>query len=106
MADGWYGSREIVIDLNDASAREIKKTPELVAIKKIRISGATGAGVGHIVLREDSGSGDVKFRQVTAATTTYTIEAEFPTPMQLRGLYMDALGTAWAAPATMILYCA
>jgi len=105
MADGLYGLREIVIDLNTTGAREIKKTPELIAIKAILVMGASGAGAGNIVLREDNASGDVKFRFINVNSASYTFTFTPEKPIWCRGLYMDAIGTAWATPATMIIYC-
>lgn len=108
MADGPLGKRDINIDLTVVGARTIRDpaTGQWVKIQSITISGTTGAGAGNIVLREETAStGNVIFRFETTNATQYNVTPEFAKmPPVFKGLFMDALGTAWAAGSTMVIH--
>lgn len=104
MADGSYGERSIFIDLTVTGARVIKDATknEFVKISSIHIYGVTGAGSGAIVLHKESASGPTIFQISPANGATVSIEKEFSEKVPIhKGLYMDALGTAWTAGASM-----
>lgn len=105
MADGAYGAREIYIDLNIGGARVIRDPlaeGRFVKIRGFRINGTSGAAQGDIVLRGDSASGPIVFKEIAAPGTPF--DGGF-TPLRIRtfGLYMDALG-AWVAGSSLIIY--
>lgn len=114
MADGALGARDIEIDLTIATARVIKDavrtvgegvaSPEIVYITGIEIQGVTGGAAGTIVLRRDSASGGVVFRQLAAAASTIDTNVQWTDPIPCRGLYMDAMSGAWSAGARMIIH--
>ena len=102
MADGPTGAREIFIDLTVVGARTIRDATNGVRIAEIRINGTAGAGAGDIVLRTDlAATGGEVFKLLAnndAHDGTFAAHR-----MWTRGLFMDALATAWLAGATMII---
>jgi hypothetical protein len=107
MADGSFGERDIFIDLTVTGARVIKDATkgEFVKIGGIRINGTTGAGAGDITFRKESAGGPIVFQALGTASTIFDGTFALPVGSILqKGLYMDALGTAWTAGSQMIIY--
>lgn len=112
IAGNNSGHRQLVFDLTNAGAYALPaaQNPQgrQLKIGHIYLSGLTGAGDGTIVIRTDSVSGPIVWQQeaVVAAATRIIVDVSFnqeEAPVT-RGLYIDALPTAWAAKSTLILY--
>jgi hypothetical protein len=106
------GHRQLVFDLTNTGAYALPAaqlpTGRPLKIGHIFVSGTTGAGDGTIVIRSDSASGPIvwQLEAVVAAATRFVVDVSFnreEAPVT-RGLYIDAIGTAWGAKSTLILY--
>jgi len=106
------GHRQLVFDLTNTGAYALPaaQNPQgrQIKIGHIFISGTTGVGDGTIVIRSDSASGPILFQLEAnvAAATRFVVDVSFnreEAPVS-RGLYIDALGTAWGAKSTLIIY--
>ncbi len=110
MADGAFGERDIFIDLNSPiTARVIRDATkgEFVKITAIHIYGTSGAGAGAIVLRKESATGPIIFQVAPANSAAVVVDKEFSEKVPIhKGLYMDAVATAWLAGSSMEIYTA
>ena len=102
--DGAVGKRDIYIDLNTATARTIRAATQGTRISEIRINGTAGSGESNVVLRQDVAStGDIMFKLLAPSGSghdgTFSVAR-----MWTRGLFMDALTTAWVAGSHMIIH--
>lgn len=112
MADSSFGLRDITLDLNGViTARVIRDAlkGEYAKVTGLTINGVTGAGDGTIVLRGESASGPIFYKLQTVNSTAYNVDKTFGEDKGGRiykGLYVDALNTAWVAGATLIIHTA
>jgi hypothetical protein len=107
MADGNYGQRDIQLDLTVAGARVIRDATkgERAKIRAITVSGTSGAASGSLILRGESASGPIVWQLTDpTAATTYNFTANLDGVLPIKGLYMDAPGTVWAAGAVCIIH--
>lgn len=112
MADGPFGARDILINLNAPITARIIRTAEagditrFVKINGIRINGVAGAGTGDIVLRAESATGPIVFKLLAPNGSAHDGTFFVPGNPVIKGLYMDAVGTAWVDGAVMIIHTA
>ncbi len=105
MADSTFGINNIYIDLTSAGARVIRDATknQWVLLSGVRINGTAGAGDGTIILREQSTGGRRVLR--VNVGSGQVVDGSFDIPSKpFKGLYMDALTTAWLADAHLIIY--
>lgn len=107
MADGNLGERDIVIDLSVTGARTIRDaaTGNWVKIKKISLSGKTGASAQAVILRfEAAATGPIIWNLLGTAATEYNIDAPFPKEAPVvKGLYLDNITNAWTSGSFLII---
>lgn len=103
MADGAFGSREIVIDLTQVGARVLRAFPSATIIHAVKINGTAGAGAGDIILRKTSATGPIVFEEPVASGTPVD-GALIPMCTYAKGLFMDALPAPWTAGSILIIY--
>jgi hypothetical protein len=111
MADSSFGLRDITLDINATiTARVVRDAlkNEMVKLTGLTISGTTGAGLGTIVIRGESATGPIFYQfGPTTNATEYHEEVTFEDPKPVyKGLYTDAINTAWAAGSVVILHTA
>lgn len=113
IAGNNSGHRQLVFDLTNTGAYALPAaqmpTGRPLKIGHIFLSGTTGAGDGTIVIRSDSASGPIVWQceANVAAATRFVVDVAFGSEAPVtRGLYIDALPTAWGAKSTLILYTA
>lgn len=114
IAGNNSGHRQLVFDLTNAGAFALPAAQapwgRQLKISHIYLSGTTGAGDGTIVIRTDSASGPIVWQQEAnvAAATRFAVDIAFGSDEApvTRGLFIDAIPTAWAAKSTLILYTA
>lgn len=107
MADGNFGQRDIHLDLTSTGARVIRDAllGMRVKIRAITVSGTSGAAAGSLILRGESASGPIVWQLTDpTAATTYNFTSNLDGVLPIVGLYLDALGTAWAAGAVCIIH--
>jgi hypothetical protein len=113
MADGNFGERDIVLDLNDPiTARTLRAATQVVKVVGITINGnaPTTGSQGNIVLRKELVStGPIVWELLP--TTNQQVNAHFDMPGQdgriYNGLFMDAMTTnGWDAGSVMIIHTA
>lgn len=105
------GQRQIVFDLSNANAYAsdtFPNAPSQMQIGHIYVSGVTGAGDGTIKLRSDSASGPIvwQLEANVSVATRFIVDVPFESDCEpvFRGIYIDALSTAWASGSVLILY--
>jgi hypothetical protein len=112
MADGDFGERDIVLDLNGViTARVLRAYPAVVKITGITINGnaPTVGAQGDIVLHKESASGPIVWELRPSANLQVNEHFEMPgrLGMIVNGLYMEAFDTnGWDAGASMIIHTA
>ena len=107
MADSSYGLSEITLDLAVATARTVKDaaTGELAKINSIRVNGTAGAGTGTLVFRKNAATtGPIILKIIVASGAVVDGTIAFPGMPVMKGLYVDAIGTAWTAGAICTIY--
>jgi hypothetical protein len=109
-----FNTNPIIVDLNSPiTARVIRDaarslgsgvtTADVGRIKAIRINGTAGAGDGTIVLRCDGASGREIFKLIVPSGSEHDGTVT-ELDVNFRGIYMDAIATAWVSGARMYIY--
>lgn len=109
MPDGSFGARDIFLDLNATpAARVIRDATKnhWVKIRGIRINGVAGASAGDIILHGEGAAGPTIFTLLAAASSPHDGTFFVHGNPIIKGLYMESVGTAWLAGATMVIHTA